>query len=295
LKTLALDSRAKINLFLKVINKRRDNYHNLVTLFERVSLCDRIILKLREDSRVKIICSDPAVPLGRTNLCWQAARLLQKASGTNKGAEIKIIKRIPVGAGLGGGSSNAASALVGLSRLWGLKLSRKKLLGLAGRIGADVPFFIYGCAFALGKGRGERIFPLRGLKRVKLWHALAAPKIHVSTPLIYRKWDECAGEKAGLTTALADVKIITSALRHKNYSRLGGLLYNSLQQITFGLCSEAERARRRLCDYGVAAALMSGSGPAVFGIVPSQRQAARIKSRLEKKEKGWRIFALRTA
>jgi 4-diphosphocytidyl-2-C-methyl-D-erythritol kinase len=294
LKTLCLNSHAKLNLFLKVLYKRKDNYHSLATLFERVSLCDRIVLGLRRDSRIAISCTDPAVPRDKRNLCWQAGRLLQQETGVKKGAQIKIIKRIPVGAGLGGGSSNAAAALLGLNRLWDLKLSREKLLALAARLGSDAPFFVYGRAFALGRGRGERIFPLPGLRRVKLWHILAVPKIHVSTPAIYRRWDRLRAQEAGLTTALRNVKIITSALRRKDYPRLRGLFYNSLQQITFKLYPEAGRACRRLNDCGVEAAMMSGSGSAVFGIASSRREAARIKRMLEKEERHWRVFAVAT-
>ncbi|MCX5710525.1 MAG: 4-(cytidine 5'-diphospho)-2-C-methyl-D-erythritol kinase [Candidatus Omnitrophica bacterium] len=205
---MILKSYAKLNLFLQVFKRqRKDSYHNLITLFERIDLFDSITLKKRADSKIRVICSDRNVPSGKSNLCFRAASLLQDTCGVDKGVDIIIKKRIPVGAGLGGGSSNAAATLLGLNKLWGLDLSLSRLVSLSGKIGSDVPFFIYNVPFALGTSRGDKIYPLGNMKKVRLWHLLVVPNIHVSTPLIYRKFDQFSG----LTRPVYNVKILTSA------------------------------------------------------------------------------------
>ncbi|HTZ11380.1 MAG TPA: 4-(cytidine 5'-diphospho)-2-C-methyl-D-erythritol kinase [Candidatus Margulisiibacteriota bacterium] len=287
---MILNSHAKLNLYLQVLNKRKDKYHNLKTIFERISLCDKIILKVRQDKLIKISCSDPQVPEDETNLCFRSAKLLQQEFNCLKGIEIEIVKRIPVGAGLGGGSSNAATVLMGLNRLWKLKLSKKRLVELGKRIGCDVPFFIYDTPFALGTKRGDEIRPLPSLKGVRLWHLLVVPKIKVRTPLIYAKFDEYSG----LTRKNCNVKIINLALRQKRLFRQDSLLYNSLEEVTARLYPEVRRIENKLASLGLKTVLMSGSGPAVFGIASSRKEAATIARQLKGKGRSWRIFLVST-
>ncbi len=294
---LVIYSFAKVNLFLKILNKRPDNYHNLDTLFERISLSDRITLSSRKDNLIKIYCNNAQVPLGQDNLCWQAARLLQKKFRPHKGLDIKINKRIPVGAGLGGGSSNAASVLTGLNKFWGLKLSKTKLVKFAVALGSDVPFFIHAIPFAYGLGRGEKIQALPGLNRFRLWHILVVPEKHLSTPLVYREWD--AGEQSGrifsgLTKPAVNVKILTSILAKKNPRFRPGLLFNSLEQVSLRLCPEIKRVKTRLRNQGLENILMSGSGPAVFAIACSGYQARSIAARLKQEGEPGRVFAVST-
>lgn len=180
--TLILKSYAKLNLFLEVLRKRPDHYHDIQTLFERIDLSDILTLKSRSDKKICISCPDPLVPKDHTNLCFQAARLLQDRFKVAGGVDIAIDKRIPVGAGLGGGSGNAASVFLGLNRLWRLKASRETLAALAQEVGCDIPFFIHETPFALGSERGDCIRPYDALKGVKLWHIIVVPRIQVSTP-----------------------------------------------------------------------------------------------------------------
>ena len=140
---LVIKSFAKLNLYLRVLGKRKDNFHNLDTLFVRIDLADTIILKSRKDSLIRIKCASRHVPKDETNLCFRAAELLRQKFKINSGLEIEIEKRIPVGAGLGGGSSNAASVLLGLNRYWHLNLSKARLAILAAKLGSDVVFFIH--------------------------------------------------------------------------------------------------------------------------------------------------------
>jgi 4-diphosphocytidyl-2-C-methyl-D-erythritol kinase len=301
---LNLKSFAKINLYLKVINQRRDSYHPLETIFERISLADRIILKPRKDNLIKVSSDNEAVPEDKANLCFKAAKLLRDEFRPLNGLDIKITKRIPLGAGLGGGSSNAAAVLLGLNKLWGLKLSKVKLAKFAVRVGTDVAFFVYDLPFAIGLGRGERIKPLNILKRIKLWHLLVVPKIHVSTPLIYKKYDHFSG----LTKPLGNVKLLTSVLAKKSHCSEGrglvsdsqshtlkpGLLFNSLEQVTIRLYPEVKRIKDTLLQLGLDCVLMSGSGPAVFAIVSSLKNALKLAKILRKRERTWQVFVVKT-
>ncbi|MDI6759123.1 MAG: 4-(cytidine 5'-diphospho)-2-C-methyl-D-erythritol kinase, partial [Candidatus Omnitrophota bacterium] len=261
LQRLTILSYAKLNLYLKVRNRRKDNFHNIETLFERISLADRINLKSRPDKKIRIICSNPLMPKDNSNLCYRAAEIFKKKFKIDTGVDIQIIKRIPIGAGLGGGSSNAASVILGLNKLWGLKLSVRALARLAGRIGSDVPFFIYNTSFALAYGRGDKIRPLNNLNRIKLWHVLVVPGLKVSTPFIYGKWDELIslGKAEGLTMPKYNVNILISELTKKHILPVG-LLYNSLENITVNLYSQVKNIQKKLKSLGLRSILMSGSG-----------------------------------
>jgi len=291
---LVLLSPAKLNLYLEVLNIRKDNYHNIKTIFERISLCDKIILKSRPDKLIRIICSDCDVPKDKTNLCYRSAKLLQERFNIKTGLDIRIIKRIPVGSGLGGGSSNAASVLLGLNKLWKLRLCQKRLAGFAEAIGSDIPFFIYNTPFAFGCCRGDKIKPLRMLKYVRLWHILVVPKIKVSTPFIYKRWDMQYSKGAGLTRPKYDVNIVISALKRNDLSMIGELLVNNLESLTIRFYPEVKRIKEKLADLGLKMLLMSGSGPAVMAIVSSRKEAVSLSRKLKKEEKSWRIFVTRT-
>jgi len=309
--TLTLNSYAKVNLYLEVLNRRKDAYHNIKTVFERIDLADKIILKPRFDKKINVTCNVKAVPLDNTNLAWQSAKLLQDKFNIKRGVDIKIIKRIPVGSGMGGGSSNAASVLMGLNKLWELKLTKTMLCGLAAKLGCDVPFFVYNSPFALAGARGDKIKPLKGLDSVKFWHILAVPKIKVSTPLIYKKWDKyletfklTLRPKCGIlnknncVTALTmpryNVNILTSALSQKDLSLIGEALFNSLEQVTLKLYPLITAVKEKLIRMGVKPILMSGSGPTVFGIVSSRKEALSLYKQLKTNSSSVEVFVSRT-
>lgn len=308
---LSLKSHAKLNLYLQVLNKRPDSYHNITTLFERISLCDKIILRIRRDKEIKVISNSPDLPAEPSrNLAFRSAKLLQGTFNINKGVNIKITKRIPVGSGLGGGSSNAATVLMGLNKLWKLRLTREKLVRLSRKIGADVAFFIYETRFAQGEGRGDKIKPLKELKNICLWHILIVPELKVSTPLIYREWDKMSKRKK--------VKLTHSAISSKNpspsvstlrtkYSEgltrpkynvkihsLTGILFNSLEEVTLKIYPQVKKVKDKLKYLGLQSILMSGSGPAVFGIVSSRREALRLYRKLKAASTLGEVFLART-
>jgi len=297
---LSVKSFAKLNLYLQILNKRKDNFHNLKTLFCRIDLADMLIFRARKDGLIKIKCSSRNVPKDKTNLCWRAAKLLQQehklrsnglpsdwqSHGLNLGVEIEIKKRIPVGAGLGGGSSNAASTLLGLNKYWRLNLSQKKLADLGAKLGSDVPFFVYNTKFALGSGRGDKIRPLTSLNKVKLWFILVYPNFKVSTPLIYRKFDSFSR----LTRPRYNVKILTSELLKKGSAIAAAYLFNNLEVVTSSIYPVIDQVKKAFIGIGLEKNIMSGSGSAVFAVCNSLAQSQSLSRKLRKAHKPWQIF-----
>lgn len=297
LKPLAVKSFAKLNLYLRILGKRQDNFHNLSTLFVRIDLADKIILKCRQDNRVSITTNNHQVPADSTNLCYRAAALLKQQLKLKQGIEIGLNKHIPVGAGLGGGSANAASVLLGLNKFWKLNLSRQKLVRLAARLGSDVPFFIHQAKFGLGAGRGDKIQALRGLSKVNLWFVLVYPNFKVSTPLIYRKYDAYLAKNkrfSGLTMPSQNVKILISELLKKGPGFDPNLLFNSLEPVTEALYPQVTQVKKALSGMGLDKVMMSGSGPAVFAVCDSRLAAQKIKNKLSRQFKAWRILTVST-
>jgi 4-diphosphocytidyl-2-C-methyl-D-erythritol kinase len=282
--SLRLRSPAKLNLYLKVLNKRSDGYHNLVTLFERISLWDDIELSLNKEGQIRIFCNQPEVPRGVANLVFQAAQLLKETFALDNGVDIRIQKRIPVAAGLGGGSSNAATVLMGLNKLWNLSLKHKELVPLAQRIGSDVPFFLYKCSWALGTNRGDDIEPLN--LNAKLWHVLVIPRIKIYTKEVF------GGLNLRLTKPGDDVNILLHALRKKQFSRLGSLFLNDLESRILQLHPSLGQLKEKLKKLGLGGVSFSGSGPSLYGIATSQRQAEDFKKILSKQYR--QVFVVTT-
>ena len=181
---LRLKSYAKINLGLEVLGLRQDGYHELRTLFQTVDLADDLELRPRTGPTIEVACDHPLVPKDEGNLALRAALELQRFARARSGARIVLEKRLPVGGGLGGGSSNAAAVLLGLDRLWGLRLGITGLLPLARRLGADVPFFLYG-GTALGLARGDEVYPLR--RQIEAHVVLVVPEVSVATAAVFRR------------------------------------------------------------------------------------------------------------
>ncbi len=294
---LVVQSFAKINLYLQVFNKRKDNFHNLSTLFARIDLADTLIFRKSRDSLIKINCDSPNVPKSKTNLCYRAAALLKQELKLSLGIQIDLKKCIPVGAGLGGGSSNAASVLVGLNKFWNLNLSKARLLGLGAKLGSDVPFFVHQVKFALGSQRGDKIKPLISLNKLKLWFVLVYPKLKVSTPLIYQKFDSylpVGRAFSRLTRERGNVKILTSQLLKKHKVVDAGCLFNDLEVITSSLYPVVNQVKNALSNMGLDKVMMSGSGPAVFAICDSCIQAQSLRNKLCKQHKSWQVFVTST-
>jgi 4-diphosphocytidyl-2-C-methyl-D-erythritol kinase len=263
---------AKVNLRLEVLGKRADGYHELRTIFQTVSLHDSLRLRPSRESGISLTVRGNAVlseePIEK-NLVYRAVDSLRRELKVRSGVEILLEKRIPAGRGLGGGSSDAAAALLGYLRLTGKRIDTVRLLALAASLGADVPFFLFG-GCALGVGKGEEIYSLPDLPKSS--YLIVSPKsIHVPTPDAYR-WLH-APEIASLTK---------SAAAHKLYkfcalcwSSQGAGLSNDFESSVFQRHSRLGQIKRALLRKGASEALLAGSGSAVFGVFPSPAKARR--------------------
>jgi 4-diphosphocytidyl-2-C-methyl-D-erythritol kinase len=311
---LVLSSPAKLNLFLKVQNKRPDGYHNIVTVFERINLADTIDFCRISDKNIHITCDHPHVPVGPKNLVYKVAQLLQQELGIDYGVKFKIKKRIPVAAGLAGGSSNAATALLGLNRIWELNLSKAKLVSYARKIGSDVPFFLHDASFGLGTQRGDCIKTLN--IKTKLWHILVVPRIKMYSWKVYgglkfplSKLDltskkhssrmasgasqrQKQGRMNVLTKINDNANILIRNLKKDNILEVGQLLANDLESEIIRLSPGLEKLKERLKSLNAKGVMISGSGPSVFGLTMTKKEAESIKSVLSKRFA--QVFVVRT-
>lgn len=264
---------AKINLFLEVDSKRKDGYHNITTLFLKVGLYDRLSFK-ETDSGIKLICKHSLMPDDpKKNLVYRAASLLHKRLSNDKGIEIHLEKNIPIGAGLGGGSSDAAVTLLALNDIWELGLSTKELCTVGRKLGADVPLFLLPDAAVLAKGIGDRLKPQRVDK--KFWIVLINPGIFVSTKDIYE------AIPVSLTKTGIDVKLLIHALKNADIDLIGKTLFNRLEAVAFKRHKLLASVKQKVSALGVRAVLMSGSGSVIFGILRKRGEAVGIKSGLQ--------------
>ena len=266
---------AKVNLFLEVLAKRPDGYHDIETLMVAVNLFDT--LKFREDSsgNIQLICNRPDLSVGPDNLVVRAATLLKERTGCDRGARIRLTKRIPLAAGLAGGSSDAAATLRGLNRLWRLGLSRKRLRDLGAELGSDVAFF-FATPAAWCTGRGERVTPIRLGK--PLWLVLAVVPAGLSTARVYKDVRLPRDPRPG--------KAIRQAVQTGDINELGKRLHNRLQPVAEKLCPAIRSVRGCLEKLSPAGVLMSGSGTSVYGLCRNRGEARRLARQLRLGLKG---------
>jgi 4-diphosphocytidyl-2-C-methyl-D-erythritol kinase len=283
---------AKLNLFLKVLEKRADGYHELETLMVSVGLYDT--LDLTDDARdttghnstetsrgnLQLTCYDGGsqrkhrreLPgAGPDNLVWRAAQLLRDVTGTTRGARIELVKRIPLAAGLAGGSSDAAATLWGLNRLWDLGLSVTELQALGAKLGSDIPFFLCSTSAAICRGRGEVVEPLP--VRGRFWFVIARPQSGLSTADVYRhcRPSPISWSAPQLASHLAGGRLQAAA----------GLFHNALQEPAERLNSDVTRLKTAFARQPFAGHMMSGSGTSYFGMCRSRRQAQQLAARLK--------------
>lgn len=276
-----LRASAKVNLVLEVLGKRPDGYHELSTVMQAVDLFDRLTVEAA--ATITLETSEPALPTDDRNLVVRAARLLQEAAGIEAGARIVLDKRIPLAAGLGGGSSDAAAALLGLNRLWGLRWRRERLVELAVKLGMDVPFFL-GRGRALGTSRGEVLAALPGVGGYAL--VLVNPGVGLSTQEVYGR------VPPGWRAESDGTKRMLDALKKRNVVRVAGALTNHLEHWVEPAMPVIGRMKAALLAAGALGAAMSGSGPTVFGLARSLDQARQIQRRVNRG--GWSAWAVRT-
>jgi len=274
MKVLRLPSFAKINLGLEVLGLRDDGYHELRTLFQAIDLHDDVVLR-RQRNGVTVRCDHPLVPKDASNLAVRAAQALRRHARIEEGVAIEITKRIPVGGGLGGGSSNAATVLLGLDRLWKLGLGRDGLHRIARTLGADVPFFLLG-GTALGLARGDEVYPLR--RQVRAQVVLVDPGLPVSTAAVFRRVD------AALTPRENSSSIFYFVSRDLEGEGSYRFLTNDLEEAALdeapALARQARRIRAVLVREGARLAALSGSGSTYFGLFSEAGRARRAQSAL---------------
>jgi 4-diphosphocytidyl-2-C-methyl-D-erythritol kinase len=272
---------AKINLHLEILGLRPDNFHELAMVMQSVELADLVEVKDTVDDRIILHCDVPEVPQDQTNLAYRAAALLRERCGRQEGVEITLHKRIPMAAGLAGGSGNAAAVLVGLNLLWDLKLTVDQLQSIGAELGSDVPFCISG-GTAIATGRGEKITNVSPLQQ----GAVVLGKyrsLSVSTPWAYEAYRQQFGDSYAVGEELVaksqgihQIKLL-EAIEHQDITIIGQLLYNDLEKVVlpeYPLVARLREAFGKTDNVGV---MMSGSGPTVFALAKDLEGAESIK------------------
>jgi len=278
---------AKINLYLEIIGDRPDGYHELALILQSIDLADRVDLQLNRTGNISVRCDHPQVPNDRTNLAYRAAELMKQqfpeACARHGGVEITLHKRIPVAAGLAGGSSNAAAVLVGLDLLWELGLVQSELQELGARLGSDVPFCIAG-GTVLATGRGENLSPLPDLDG--LYAVLGKyNNLSVSTVWAYQTFRKkfshtYLSDAANLEARWHEVHSspLVSAIAHRDGAQIARTMRNDLEKVVLPEHAQVERLRQAFQDAGVLGTMMSGSGPTVFGLTESRAAAEQVQA-----------------
>lgn len=258
---------AKINLMLDVLHKRPDGYHEVEMIMTMVDLADRLTITDIPGDVIKISSQAGYIPLDDKNLAYQAASRIKERYGIRQGVHIHIDKKIPVAAGLAGGSSDAAATLRGLDRLWNLNIPHEDMMELGAAIGSDVPFCITG-GTALATGRGEILTPLASPP--DCWVILAKPPINVSTAGIYGRLKADQIEKHPSASAMRQ------AIEQQSFDDICRGLGNVLEDVTLSHHPEVQQLKQAMIQLGADGVLMSGSGPTVFGLVSKESKVARI-------------------
>lgn len=266
---MTLRAYAKINLGLQILSKRLDGYHDIETIFHQINLYDEIDI-VQNGSGIHFTTDSPNLPADASNLCVRAATILHDLTGAQGGVEITLRKRIPIGAGLGGGSSDAATVLKGICKLWNLDISLQELHLLSSGLGSDVPFFLDG-GTAYATGRGEKLEPLK--LSTPYWIVVVSPPVHISTVWAYSNFTlnphvRRENMKALVTDGLREPRVLVNKLR------------NDFEPLVFQRYPEIMRVKELLVKGGADFALMSGSGSSVFGLFNNESYARELTKQL---------------
>lgn len=275
MREIRLKARAKINLTLDVTGKREDGYHLLETIMQTVALYDGIYMKKLEKPGIKLKTNLSWLPADERNLAWKAANLMRETFGIEDGVFIEIDKRIPVAAGLAGGSTDCAAVLVGMNRLFDLHLSQRELEELAGRLGSDIPYCVRR-GTVLCEGVGEILTNVE-YPCPDCYVVLAKLPVSVSTVSVYKglRWQEVQEHP--------NTEAMLKAMEEKDVAKMGKLLCNVLETVTIPMHPKIVKIKERLMELGAEGALMSGSGPTVFALF-TEREKARKAAALVKRE-----------
>ena len=275
--SITLKSRAKINLSIDVLGKRQDGYHLVEMIMQTIDLYDLIEINEKDNDQITIKSTSDEIPLDCNNLVYKAANLIKKTFNINKGVEIHIKKNIPVAAGMAGGSSNAAAVLVGLNKLWNLNLSNQQLEKIGLKLGADVPFCINGGA-VLASGIGEELTPIKGLTK-DVCILVCKPDLFGSTKEFY----ECIDSKD--IDKRPNNKFLIECLKNEDTRQLAENMFNVLEGVTMDKHPVIQQIKDIMTNNRALGAMMSGSGPTVFGLYENREDAVKCKAILEKQFK----------
>lgn len=278
MKTLKLKSPGKVNLRLDVLSKRTDGYHELRMLNSAVSVYDDVEIDVIERGIVVECTNDSQVPSGEDNIVYRAAKEIMAYSNKNVGVQIRITKQIPTGAGMGGGSSNAAAVIQGINQLLKINLPKEKLMKIGVRFGADIPFFIFGSP-AIATGIGENLTRVRRLPSLPI--VIVHPNIFVSTQSIYERY-----RSNGKSEQKEDIPV-----EFPTKKAVARFLHNDLESVTVKQCPVVTSLKEQLMKLGALGACMTGSGPSVFGIFADKEAAEKAYKRLSNRGMGeHRVF-----
>ena len=281
MESIRLKARAKINLGLDVLRKREDGYHDVRMVMQTIGIYDRLIITKIPEEDIRIKSNLFFLPVNENNLIYKAAKLLKDSFGFAGGVEIDLNKFIPVSAGLAGGSTDAASTLFGLNRLFDLGLSTKELMELGVSIGADVPYCVMR-GTALAEGIGEKLTALPPLPRC--WILIAKPPINVSTKLVYESLDMNGVDRH------PDIDGLIDAIKRQDINGVCSLMGNVLENVTVPLYPVIESIKNDMMDNGAINAMMSGSGPTVFGIFPDEETTLKCQAFLKNKGEARQVY-----
>lgn len=284
---------AKVNLCLRVLGRRPDGYHDVQTIMQAVALWDFLRIadsgddpfggvypertrRAQGKGRVLVRVAGEPAPADESNLCWRAAEVFGERTGARGGVTIELTKSIPAGAGLGGGSSDAAATLAGMARLRGLELGQEELEGMAAEVGSDVPFFLRG-GCCLAQGRGERLEALPGLL---MWLVLVVPEGRMLTAQAYAALERPASPAGGAAALTSEVRLAREALERGDLAAVGRAMHNDFGALKLPELAQTRLAKEQLVEAGCLGAVMSGSGTAAFGIAANRQAAERIADEL---------------
>ncbi|MBI2060882.1 MAG: 4-(cytidine 5'-diphospho)-2-C-methyl-D-erythritol kinase [Nitrospirae bacterium] len=272
MRTFKAAAPAKLNLSLLILGKRDDGYHNIYSVMQKIGLADEIGVTVTNVRGIRILCDDPGVPADERNLAFRAADALFKGLDSSMGVRITIRKKVPVAAGLGGGSSDAAQTLLLLNRALALGLTDKDLMEVAGTLGSDVPFFISPHGTALATGRGDILQPIESADAFR--YLIVFPGFGISTRDIYESWNQ-AGRRPSRprSTFTALSASLSDGTFWRRFAR------NDLEPVAVALHPEVRELKRVLTETGAVYAAMSGSGPTVFGVFETAKDCRRALQR----------------
>lgn len=284
MRELKLKAKAKINLGLDVVRKREDGYHEVRMIMQMINLYDKITLRKKTEPGITVTANLSYLPVNEDNLVYRAAKQLMDEFQVDGGLEIELQKYIPVAAGMAGGSTDAAAVMVGVNRIFQLGLNKKQLMERGVKIGADVPFCIMR-GTALAEGIGEELTPLPAMPHCSL--VIAKPKIHVSTKFVY------GNLKVGEFTEHPDIDGQVQALRENNLEQLVTRMGNVLETVTIPAYPVIDEIKHTMMKYGAMGAMMSGSGPTVFGIFEKENKAQEVCRLLKKEKAAKQVYLVR--